>query len=82
MRDISVTVCAECLTACCWHGDFYCEKYKVANVKQMSVRELGKLGLESSFYWMQDHRWPRNYVVNDAGEIRHNPPQSQEPFPV
>lgn len=55
-----VTVCANCLTAACWQGEFYCEKYKTADITQKTVRELLSLHLEHPSYW----------VLEDDGEIR------------
>jgi hypothetical protein len=47
-RDYYVTVCAECCTASCWHGKFYCERAKSADTKRMRASELRKLKLEHS----------------------------------
>lgn len=47
----TVTVCASCLRACCWLGEFYCEDYKTANVTQKTITELRRLGREHSDYW-------------------------------
>ena len=41
-----VTVCAACLTASCWHGEFYCDKYKSANITKRTRAELDAMGLE------------------------------------
>jgi hypothetical protein len=49
-----ITVCAECLQASCWQGRFMCDKAKWADIKQMTVLELKKLGLENSQYWKTD----------------------------
>jgi len=50
-EDKEVTVCADCLKASCWQGYFYCETYKTADIKQMTVRELSDLHLENPAYW-------------------------------
>lgn len=44
--DWEVTVCAECLTASCWHGEFMCDRSRHANVKSMRASELNVLQLE------------------------------------
>ena len=46
-----ITVCDACLTACCWQGIFYCDKYKTAGIKQMTVKELRILNRENESYW-------------------------------
>ena len=48
-----VTVCAACLTAACWLGEFYCQESKTANVTTKTVRELRALNLEHSDYWQE-----------------------------
>jgi hypothetical protein len=53
--DWEVVVCSSCLTAACWHGVFYCDGYRTANVKSMKIGDLRKLGpLESEDYWRRD----------------------------
>ena len=54
--DRLVTVCAVCLTAACWQGEFYCEAAKVANTTTRTVRELRALGREHEHYWRADER--------------------------
>jgi hypothetical protein len=49
-----VTVCDQCLQASCWQGEFYCQEYKTAGTKQMTRKELAKLGRENSDYWMPE----------------------------
>lgn len=46
-----ITVCKECLRACCWQGEFMCEKAKFADAIEKSTDELEKLNLESSDWW-------------------------------
>jgi hypothetical protein len=41
-----VTVCAECLRASCWHGEFMCDRAEMADVTERTVAELDALGLE------------------------------------
>jgi hypothetical protein len=47
-----VTVCASCMRACCWQGEFYCDNYKGAGTTRKTVAELraGNYG-ESEHYW-------------------------------
>ena len=49
--DELITVCAECLTAACWHGEFMCEKAETADLTQKSVKELKELNLEHPMQW-------------------------------
>lgn len=49
--DDMVTVCASCLRASCWQGEFYCDDYKFADTVEKSVRELKELKLEHPRYW-------------------------------
>ena len=65
-----ITVCKECLTAACWHGEFYCDKYKEAGTTNMTVAELRKLELESPDYWSDKqqrevcgHAAPNGYAL-------------------
>lgn len=52
--DRKVTVCSECLCACCWQGAFYCDNYRTAKVVEKTVRELKALGpKESPDYWFK-----------------------------
>lgn len=50
--DYKVTVCAECLRACCWQGEFMCEAARNAGTVVKTVGELraGKYG-EREDYW-------------------------------
>lgn len=38
--DYLVEVCASCLTASCWHGEFMCEASAGAGTKMVHAREL------------------------------------------
>lgn len=49
-RDYLVTICAECLRACCWHGEFMCDKSRSANVRTVKASEL-PLGDEHPSYY-------------------------------
>jgi hypothetical protein len=46
MTDYDVTVCAACLTASCWHGEFMCDKARSADVTTLKASELRRLGRE------------------------------------
>jgi hypothetical protein len=54
--NLLITVCAECLQASCWQGEFYCQKFKTANIIDLTVKRLRALALESPHYWAQDPR--------------------------
>lgn len=45
-NDYDVTVCAECLTASCWHGEFMCQKAKGAGLVTKRASELRALDRE------------------------------------
>lgn len=51
MAEQFVMVCAACLRASCWQGEFYCEDYKTADITEKPVSELRELRLESPSYW-------------------------------
>ena len=50
-QENTVTVCAECLQASCWQGEFMCEKSRFAETIEMTIEELEQLNLESEHYW-------------------------------
>lgn len=52
-KDRLITVCAACLCASCWHGEFYCEHAVGAGIRRMRESELDKLAREH----------PSNYSV-------------------
>lgn len=52
--DWTITVCDACLCLSCWHGLFFCEKYKTAGTKEITVGEARKLDRESPTYWTRD----------------------------
>lgn len=49
-----ITVCASCLQASCWLGEFYCDNYKTANIVKRTVRDLIKLNREHPEYWKKE----------------------------
>lgn len=46
--DYLVTVCASCLTASCWHGEFMCQKAKTSTTTVYRASELRAAGREHS----------------------------------
>ncbi len=52
----TVTVCAECLRASCWHGIFMCDKAMGADIVQKTIKSLRKLGLENECYWKEANK--------------------------
>jgi hypothetical protein len=53
MTKDTITVCASCLQASCWRGEFYCEDYKRAGTVEKTLEEFETLNLESYHYWKQ-----------------------------
>ena len=49
--DELITVCAECLQASCWHGEFMCDKARDTGIVQKTVKELRELNLEHPEHW-------------------------------
>lgn len=52
--DYDVTVCAACLTACCWHGEHMCQAAETASTAIMRASELRKLNRENASYYTRD----------------------------
>ena len=52
--NLLITVCAACLQASCWQGEFYCEQYKTANTTELTVKRLRALAREHPDYWEHD----------------------------
>lgn len=48
-----VTVCASCLRAACWQGEFYCDDYRTAGTVDKTVAELRALALEHPDFWRE-----------------------------
>lgn len=38
-----ITVCADCLRACCWMGEFMCDENTFASTKDFTVKQLRRL---------------------------------------
>lgn len=49
-----ITVCAECLRASCWQGNYVCQKYMTADTVKKTIARLVKLNLEHECYWKTD----------------------------
>lgn len=49
-----VLVCDECRRACCWHGEFMCDKARSAGLLVRTVDELRALGLEHEDNWTDE----------------------------
>jgi hypothetical protein len=58
-RERVVTVCAACLCASCWHGDFMCDEAKDADITTRTVSQLRKLRREH----------PSHYSVKKIREV-------------
>ena len=52
--DEKVLVCASCLRAACWYGEFMCDDAVGANLKILQVRDLRKLGREHEDFWTDE----------------------------
>jgi hypothetical protein len=50
-KEETVTVCADCLKASCWQGEFYCDDYKSAGTVEKTMTELLELDREHWSYW-------------------------------
>ena len=46
LENVTVTVCAACHTASCWHGVFLCNEARRAGTVELSIDELNALALE------------------------------------
>ena len=54
-----VTVCAACLRASCWHGEFMCDEARSAGTVEIFAPTLRKLSLEH----------PSNYSPKKIREV-------------
>ena len=54
MTEATITVCAECLRACCWQGLFMCDKARNADTTQKTRTELEELALEDPGFWTEE----------------------------
>lgn len=55
LPDYYVDVCAECLTASCWHGTFMCERSRNADVVKRRASDLVALDLEHPSYFSREN---------------------------
>ena len=47
-----ITVCSECMRACCWQGHFMCdEAYGAAGTVEVEIEKLRELDLEHENWW-------------------------------
>lgn len=64
-------VCANCKTASCWWGEFYCERYKDAGLARATEAQLRELDLEHPDYFMHPlkngHDNPAEPLLEDLG---------------
>lgn len=51
MSERLITVCAACLRASCWQGEFYCEDARRAGTIEMPVSALEAIDREHPYYW-------------------------------
>lgn len=57
----TITVCAECLRACCWQGVVMCQQAREASTVEMPVGELRKLKREHPKYWGTPEETPSGF---------------------
>ncbi len=55
-NDDKITVCAECLQASCWQGEFMCDEARYADITEKTVGELREISMEHPDYWKADLR--------------------------
>jgi epoxyqueuosine reductase QueG len=53
-EDKIIKVCDACLRACCWYGEFMCDKSKTAGTTNIKVKDLKRLDLENEYYWSDE----------------------------
>lgn len=49
--NLYVTVCANCLTAACWHGEFMCDEAYTSGTVSRTIKELRELNREHEHHW-------------------------------
>lgn len=54
-KDRLIQVCAECGTACCWHGEFLCSDSLTAGLELRTVEELNNKKLENNHHYSVDN---------------------------
>jgi len=55
--DVEITVCAKCLQASCWHGEFMCEEALESGITTKTVGELRKLKFKDPDNWEHEDNW-------------------------
>ena len=63
-NDDLITVCAECLQASCWHGEFMCEDAANANIIQKTVKELRELKKNNN-WWEHEYHWTKQLIQEE-----------------
>ncbi len=63
-KDYLVTVCAECLCASCWHGEFPCDSHKTADTMDQAASFLRTLKREHPSYYS------RKRLLEVCGDVR------------
>ena len=51
VEPLTITVCDNCLRACCWQGEFMCSDAKHAGTKFIPRAEIEAMALENPRYW-------------------------------
>jgi len=62
-----ITVCAKCLQASCWQGEFMCHGSRDAGTVQKSIDELAQLHLEHPSWWDIDENTGCAKRLNKGG---------------
>lgn len=52
--DQVVVVCSACGTASCWHGDFYCDESRGADIEKTTRGVLDTKGLEHPSHYSDE----------------------------
>lgn len=52
--DWTITVCAACECSACWQGIFFCDEFKTAGTKEITVGFARKLNRENPTHWLND----------------------------
>ena len=68
---MKITVCAECLTASCWHGEIMCWDSKTADVVELERNELDQMAIEHPSHYAPDKLYK---VTGDAGYLEEPTP--------
>lgn len=65
-----ITVCAACLNASCWHGEFMCEEAMNADIIQKTVKELRKIrdSTVNPNNWENEEHWLKQIYGENLGQ--------------